>query len=162
MTPVTSKILPLRVLIAIMNKAMARNVFLTFGIWSVAQLVIWLLSFVLPLRGLTFRGELGTVLLWIWLGLPHLLAAAIVANTLVWITDTRRPRSWILGLSALFLYSESIRFWRQLRQSWREPLTLPDCIGMVVAAILPALGCLVIGIWWEKRLAGQVHHNSEV
>src|SRR5882762_10489785 len=141
------------VLIAIMKKAMARNVLLTVGTWSVAETLVWLLSFLLPFSGFTFRGDLGTVLLWVWLGVPHLLAAIIAANTLVWVTDRQRPLSWLLGLSALFLYSESMHAWRQLRRPWHEPHTVPDNIGIAIATIVPAFTCLVIGIWWKKRLA---------
>lgn len=67
-----------------------------------------LFSFVIPFGGMTFRGDFGIVLLWVWLGVPHLLAAIVAATMLVWVTDTRRPLSWLSGLAALFLYSESI------------------------------------------------------
>jgi hypothetical protein len=136
-----------------MKKAMARNVLLTVGTWSVAETLVWLLSFLLPLSGFTFRGDLGTVLRWVWLGVPHLLAAIIASNTLVWATDRQKPLSWILSLSALFLYSESMHAWRQLGRPRHEPHTVPDYIGIAIATIVPALTCLLIGIWWKKRLA---------
>ncbi|PYX31218.1 MAG: hypothetical protein DMG80_10440, partial [Acidobacteria bacterium] len=69
--------------------------------------------------------------------------------------ETQRPLSWLLGLSALFLYSESMRAWRQLRRPWHEPRTVPDYVGIAIATIIPALTCLVIGIWWKKRLAAK-------
>jgi hypothetical protein len=138
-----------------MKKPMARNVLLTVGTWSVAQLLVLLFSFLLPFSGFTFRGDIGTVLLWVWLGIPHLLAAIIAANTLVWVTDTQRPLSWLLGLSVLFLYSETMHAWRQLRRPWHEPRAFPDYIGIAIATIIPALACLVIGIWWKKRLAAK-------
>jgi hypothetical protein len=93
------------------------------------------------------------VLMWVWLGIPHLLAAIVAAYTLVWVTDTRKPLSWLLGLAALFLYSEGMHLWRQLRQPWHHPSSVPDHIGIAIAAIIPVLTCLVIGICWKERLA---------
>ena len=135
-----------------MNKATARSVLLVFGIWSVAGVMAWLLSLLIPVSGISFRGDVGIVLLWVWLGIPHLLAAIVAAYTLVWVTDTRRPLSWLLGLAALFLYSEGMRVWRQTRQPWHHPSSVPDHIGIAIATIIPAVACLVIGISWKKRL----------
>lgn len=134
---------------------MARNILLALGTWSVAGILAWLFSFLIPIRGIIFRGDVGIVLMWVWLGIPHLLAAMIAAYTLVWVTDTRRPLSWLLGLAALFLYSEGMHAWRQLRRPWHEPRSVPDYVGIAIAAIIPALACLVIGIWWQKRLASK-------
>lgn len=132
---------------------MARNVLLAWGTWSVTGILAWLLSFLIPIGGISFRGDVGIVLLWIWLGVPHLLAAIVAAYTLVWITDTRRPLSWLLGLAAFFLYSEAMHVWRELRRPWHELRTVADYIGITIAAIIPAFTCVVIGIWWKKRLA---------
>ena len=138
-----------------MNKAIARNVLLTLGAWSISEILAWLFSFLMPVGLPTFRGDLGSVFLWIWLGVPHLLAAILAANALVWATDTRKPFSWLFGLAALFLYSEGMHTWRQLRRPWHEPRTVPDYIGIATAAVIPAFACLVIGIWWKKRLASK-------
>ncbi len=136
-----------------MTKRMARNALLAIGAWSISAILAWLFSFLIPVGIVSFRGDLGAVLLWVWLGFPHLLAAAIVANMLVWVTETRRPLSWLFVLAGLFLYSESMQAWRQFRQPWHEPPSIPDYVGTAIAAMMPALACLVIGIWWRKRLA---------
>lgn len=138
-----------------MNKGTARSVLVTLGTWSVSGMLAWLLSFLIPVDGITFRGDLGNVLLWVWLGFPHLLAAVIAALTLIWVTETRKPLSWVFGLAALFVYSESMHAWRQLRRGWHEPARVSDYIGIAIAAMIPALTCLAIGIWWRKRLAGK-------
>jgi|SRR5579864_7779812 len=145
-----------------MNKTVTRNVLLTFGTWSVAETLVWLLSFLLPFSGFTFRGDLGNVLLWVWLGVPHLLAAIIAANTLVWVADTRRPLAWLFGLSALFLYSGSMHAWRQLRRPWHEARTVADYVGLAIAAIIPAFICYLIGFWWNQRFAGNSSVDNKI
>jgi len=139
----------------LMNKGTARNVLLALGTWSVSGILAWLFSLLIPVGGITFRGDLGNALLWVWLGFPHLLAAMIAAITLVWVTDTRRPLAWLFGLAGLFLYSESMHAWRQFRRPWHEPPRLSDYVGIAIATMIPTLTCLVIGIWWRKRLAGK-------
>lgn len=146
----------------VMNKVTARNILLTLGAWSISGILAWLFSFLIPVGVLTFRGDLGSVFLWIWLGVPHLLAAILAANALVWATDTRRPFSWLLGLAALFLYSESIHAWRQLIRPWHEPPGVPDYVGIAIAAIIPVLACLAIGIWWNKHLASRDLHSDRL
>ena len=136
-----------------MNKATARNVFLALGTWSVAQMLVVPFTFLFSPRGISFSGDLGVVLLWVWLGLPRLLSAIVAANTLVWVTDTRKPLSWLLGLSALYLYSEGMHAWGQLRRAWHVPRTIPDDAGIAIAAIIPAFVCLLIGFWRKKRFA---------
>lgn len=138
-----------------MNKAKARNILLVLGTWSASGILALLFAFLIPISVVTFRGDFGAVLLWVWFGVPHLLAAIVAANTLVWVTDTRKPLSWLFGLSALFFYSESMQAWRQLRRM-PEPRSVPDYIGIAIAAIIPAFTCLAIGIWWKKRLDGKV------
>jgi hypothetical protein len=156
-TPVTWKAAPTLCFYNsyLMNKRMAQNFLITLGAWSIAGILAWLFSFVTPSGGMTFRGDFGIVLLWVWLGVPRLLAAIVAATTLVWVTETRRPLSWLSGLATLFLYSESMHAWRQFRRGWHEPPRIPDYIGIAIAAVIPALACLAIGIWWSKRIAGK-------
>ncbi len=143
-----------------MTRATARNVLLAVGIWSVSGTVAWLFSFLLPLRGIIFRGDSGAVLLWVWLGVPHLLAAMLATITLVWVTDTRKPLSWLLGFAALLVYSESMHAWRNLRRI-HEPRSTADYIGIAIAAAIPVLTCLTIGVWWKKRLDGENSRMSD-
>ena len=132
---------------------MAQNFLLVLGAGSVAEILALLFSFVFPFGSMTLRGDFGIVLLWVWLGAPQLLAAIVAATMLVWVTDTRRPLSWLSGLAALFLYSESMHAWGQFRRGWHEPPRVLDYIGIAIAAVIPALACLAIGIWWSNRVA---------
>lgn len=132
---------------------------MALGIWSVSGTLAWLLSFLLPLRGIIFRGDSGVVLLWVWLGVPHVLAAVLAAIALVWVTDTRKPLSWLFGLAALLLYSESMHAWRNFRRI-HEPRSTADHIGITIAAAIPVLTCLAIGVWWKKRLDGNNFPNG--
>ena len=143
-----------------MNRRLAQNCLLVLGAGSVAEIFALLFSVVIPFGALTFRGDFGIVLLWVWLGVPQLLAAIVAATMLLWVTDTRRPLSWLSGLAALFFYSESMHAWGQFRRGWHEPPRTPDYIGIAIATVIPALACLAIGIWWSKRVAGKAILDS--
>ena len=55
-----------------MNKQTARNVLVIVGAWALSATVAMLITLVLiPLNNrLTFRGDAGVVIMWVWSGLP--------------------------------------------------------------------------------------------
>lgn len=92
-------------------------------------------------------------LMWLWLGLPFDLFAALAAIALVWVAETRKPLAWIGGLAALYLYGEGLHAWRSLTHGWHVPPRTPDYIGILLQAIIPALACLIVGVWRTRRSA---------
>ena len=80
---------------------------------------------------------------------PDDLVAALAAISLVWVIETRKPSASVGGLAALYLYSGGLNAWRILRR-WHE-LRTSDYIGILAQAIIPALACLVVGVWWTRR-----------
>jgi hypothetical protein len=99
----------------------------------------------------TLTGDAGTVMMWPWEGLPDDLVAALAAITLVRVIETRKPLAWVGSLAGLFLYGGGLYAWRILTHGWHVPRHTPDYIGIMVHAILPALTCLVVGVWWTRR-----------
>ena len=87
--------------------------------------------------------------MWLSEGIADDLVAALAAISLVWVIETRKPSVSIGGLAALYLYSGCMNAWRILRR-WHEPRT-SDYIGIVTQAIIPALACLIVGLWWKRR-----------
>jgi hypothetical protein len=144
-----------------MNKLTARNALLVIGAWSFSAMLAWLVRLLLiPLNNrLTFRGDAGTVTMWVWLGLPDMLTAALAAATLVSVIETRKPLSWVGGLAALYLYAGSLNAWRQLAHGWQVLPRTPDYMGIAIQAIMPTLVCLVVGIWWARRFSGRRRIN---
>ena len=130
-----------------------RNVLLVLGAWLIAGLTAFILSFLIPVRSISFDGDIGAALLWVWFGIPRLLAAIVAAYTLLWVTETRRPFSWLLGLAALILYANGMNARKQLAVLRHVPPTVIDYLGVAIVAILPALACLLVGVWWRSRLA---------
>lgn len=139
-----------------MSKPTARNALVIIGMWTLAKVVAWLLNaliIVIHSRGMTFTGDVGTVTMWLWEGLPDDIAAALAAITLVWVIETSKPTVSVGGLAALYLYSGGLNAWRILRHGWHEPPRASDYIGILPQAIIPALACLLVGVWWTRRSA---------
>lgn len=104
---------------------------------------------------MTFTGDVGIVMMWLWEGLPHDLFAVLAAITLVWVIETIKPLPWVGTLAALYLYSEGMQAWRTLAHGWHEPPRTSDYIGILTQAIIPTLACFIAGTWWTRRFAVQ-------
>src|SRR5690242_4717966 len=129
-----------------MSKPTARNALVVIGVWTLARVIAWSLRalvIVVQSRGMTFRGNVGTVVMWIWEGLPYDIVAALAAITLVWVIETSKPTASVGGLAALYLYGGGLNAWRILSHGWHEPPHMPDYIGILTQATIPALACLV-------------------
>lgn len=138
-----------------MSKLTARNVLVVIGLWDFSRmLAFWLVVLIgaMHLR-MTFTGDVGLTMMWLWEGLPYDLFAILAAIALVWVTETKRPLAWMGLLAALYLYSEGIHAWRTLTHGWHEPPRTSDYIGILAQAIIPTLACLIAGAWWVKRPA---------
>jgi hypothetical protein len=139
-----------------MSKPTARNALVVIGMWTTAKVVAWLLNaliIVIHSRGMAFTGDVGNVMMWLWEGLLDDIVAALAAITLVWVIEARKPTASVGGLAALYLYSGGLNAWRILRHGWHEPPRTSDYIGILTQAIIPALACLLVGVWWTRRSA---------
>jgi len=122
--------------------------------WTLARVVAWLLNaliVVIHSRGMTSTGDVGVVTLWLWEGLPDEIVAALAAITLVWVIEIRKPIVSACGLAALYLCSGGLSAWWILRHGWHEHPRMSDYIGILTQAIIPALVCLIAGVWWTRR-----------
>jgi hypothetical protein len=137
-----------------MSKQAARNALIVIGMWALAKNIAILLNALVAVihsRGTTFTGDAGIVMMWLSEGIVDDLVAALVAISLVWAIEARKPSVSIGGLAALYLYSGGMNAWRILRR-WHGP-RMSDYIGIVTQAIIPALACLIVGLWWARRRA---------
>ena len=132
-----------------MSKPTARDALIVIGIWTFSRIIASLLTALIVVihNPMTFTGDLGTVMMWLWEGFPDDLVAALAAITLVWVIETRKPLAWVGGLTALYLYGGGLQAWRILAHGWHVPPRTPDYIGILTQAIIPALACLVVGVW---------------
>jgi len=89
--------------------------------------------------------------MWLWEGLPDDLVAALAAITLLWMLETRKPVASVAGLAVLYLYGGGLQAWRILRRGWHVPPSAADHIGILLQAIIPAVLCLIVGVWRMKR-----------
>lgn len=141
-----------------MSKPTARNALAVIGLWTLSRTMAFLLLVVigaLHIR-MTFTGEVGMALMWLWEGLPFDLFAALAAITVVWLIETGQPLVWVGVLAALYLYGEGMQAWRTLTRAWHtwhQPPRTADYIGILTQALIPALMCLIAGIWWTRRCA---------
>ena len=59
----------------------------------------------IPLNNrLTFRGDAGVVIMWVWSGLPETVTAVGATLVVLWMIETKRPYAWVGALAALYLY----------------------------------------------------------
>jgi hypothetical protein len=138
-----------------MSKLTARNTLVVIGLWAFSRMMaFWLevLIGVMHIR-MTFTGDVGMVMMWLWEGLPYDLFAALAAITLVWVIEARKPLAWVGALAALYLYGEGLHAWRTLTHGWHEAPRTSDYIGVLTQAIIPTLACLIAGTWWMRRSA---------
>jgi len=139
-----------------MSKPTARDALVVIGMWTFSRIIASLLTALLVVihNRLTFTGDVGTVMMWLWEGLADDIVAALAAITLVWVIETRRPLAWVGGLAALYLYGGGLQAWRMLTHGWHVSPRTADYVGIAIQAIIPALTCLVVGAWWTRRSAG--------
>ena len=105
---------------------------------------------------LTFVGEVGIAMMWLWEGFPFDLFAILSAITLVSLLETKKPLVWVGVLAALWLYGEGMQAWKTLNRAWHtwhQPPRAADYIGILGQALIPALACLISGVWWTRRCA---------
>lgn len=138
-----------------MTRLTTRNVLLVIGVWEASSLIAMLFRVLLiPLSNrLIFTGDAGNVAMWLWEGLPDALVAAAASIVSAWVTETKKPLVWVGVLAALFLYSGSLNAWKWIRHGWVTSPSLADYVGISAQAIIPALGCLAVGVWWTRRSA---------
>ena len=138
-----------------MSKATARNVLVVIGMWTFSKVIASLLEALIVVihNRMMFTGDVGTAMMWLWEGFPDDLIAALGAIAVVRVIESRKPLAWVGGFAALILYSGGLHAWRTLTHGWHVPPRTPDYIGILMQAIIPALVCLVVGVWWTRRSA---------
>jgi hypothetical protein len=144
-----------------MTRLPARNALLVIGVWEASNLLAILIRVLLiPLSNrLIFTGNAGNVAMWLWEGFPDALVAAVASIVLVWVVETKRPSAWVGVLAALFLYGGGLNAWKLIRRGWITSPGPADYVGIFAQAIIGALACVVVGVWWTRhsaapRLAG--------
>ena len=136
-----------------MNKQIARNALVVVGAWALSATVAMLITLVLiPLNNrLTFRGDTGVVIMWVWSGLPEVVTAVGATLAVLWLIDnTKRPYAWVGALAALYLYgglTDAVR----TRGGFQSAPTALDNVGIVINALLPAFACAVAAVWYRRR-----------
>ena len=138
-----------------MSKLTARNALVVIGVWAFSRtMAFWLVVLIgmMHIR-MTFTGDVGMAMMWLWEGLPYDLFAALAAVTLVGVIETEKPLTWVSVLAALYLYGEGMHAWRALTHGWHEPPRTSDYIGILTQAIIPTLACFIAGTWWTRRTA---------
>jgi len=136
-----------------MARLTTRNVLLVIGAWEASNIVAMLIrvSFIPLSNRLVFTGDAGLVAMWLWEGFPDAFAAAVASIVSVWVMETKKPLVWVGVLAALFLYGGGLNAWKWIRHGWVTSPTPADYIGISAQAIIPALVCLVVGVWWTRR-----------
>jgi hypothetical protein len=75
-----------------MSKLTVRNALVVIGLWTfsrtMASLLIVLIAVMHIHIRMTFTGDVGMVMMWLWEGLPSDLFAALAAITLVGVVET--------------------------------------------------------------------------
>ena len=138
-----------------MSKPTARNTLVVIGVWTFSRVIASLIEALIVVihNRMTFTGDAGIVMMWLWQGFPYDLVAILAAITLMWVIETRKPLAWLGGLAALYLYGGGLQAWRILRHGWHVPPRTPDYLGILLQAIIPALTCFIVGVWWTRRSA---------
>jgi hypothetical protein len=138
-----------------MSKLTVRNALVVIGLWACSRmLAFWVVVLIAVMHiRMTFTGDVGMVMMWLWDGLPYDLFASLAAITLVGVIETKRPLAWVGVLAALYLYGEGMHAWRTLTHGWHEPPRTSDYIGILTQAIIPTLACFIAGTWWTTRSA---------
>ena len=121
-----------------MSKSTARDALVVVGMWTFSRIIASLLKALIVVihNRMTFTGDVGTVMMWLWEGLADDIVAALAAVALVWVIETRKPAAWVGGLATLYLYSGGLNAWRILKHGWHVPPRTPDYIGILIQAII--------------------------
>lgn len=137
-----------------MTKQAARNVLLAIGAWALSSTVAMLITLALiPLDNrLTFRGDSGVVIMWVWSGLPEAVTAGGATLAVLWLIDTKRPYVWAGALGALYLWSGIVDALRT-RGGFQSTPTAVDTVGILIGGLLPALACAGAALWYQRRLS---------
>jgi hypothetical protein len=168
-TPVTCKrgclvlLFPVQIPRKHMTKSVVRNALFVVGVWAAWNLLASLLGLLIVLikPSMTFEGDVGNALLWIWQALPRIAAAGVAAVVLLWVGEARNALSRLFALAALCLYSGGLNGWRQIMHGWRVPPRTSDYVGIFVSALLPTVSCIIVGICWTKyRRPNQIEPNA--
>jgi O-antigen ligase len=106
-----------------MSSPTARNALIVIGMWTFSRVIASLLEALIVVihNPMTFTGDAGTVMMWLWEGFSDDLVAVLAAITLVWVIETRKPLAWVGGLAALYLYGGGLQAWRILTHGWHVP-----------------------------------------
>ena len=140
-----------------MNKQIARNALVVVGAWALSATVAMLITLVLiPLNNrLTFRGDAGVVIMWVWSGLPEAVTAVGATLSVLWLIDTKRPYAWVGALAALYLYDGVIDAVRT-RGGFQSAPTVLDNVGIIVNGLMPAVACAISAVWYQRQRSANV------
>jgi len=143
-----------------MDRRAARNGLVVVGAWYVSGILAFLIAALLiPVNtGMLFHGAAGTVAMWLWLGFPGSLAAALTVVALLWLMDTEKSLPWAGGLAVLYLCAGVFTAYRHLTRGWHRPPVMPDYIGIATQAVIPPALCLIAGVWWTRHFGP--HHEA--
>jgi hypothetical protein len=135
-----------------MNKQPARNALLIAGAWSISGIAGTLITVALiPLNNrMTFSGDSGAMIMWIWSGLPEAVSAVGATVAVLWLLETKRPYAWAAALVALYVYGGIIGVVR-MRAGFRSAPNAIDSAGIVVRQLLPAFASAVGAVWYQRR-----------
>jgi len=136
-----------------MSKLTARNALVVIGLCALSRMLAYWVAVLIAVMHfwMTFTGDVGVMMMWVWQRLPYDLFAALAAITLIEVIETEKPLPWVGVLAASYLYGEGMHAWRALTHGWLEPPRTSDYIGSLTQAIIPTLACLFVGIWWTRR-----------
>jgi hypothetical protein len=127
------------------------------GAWALSATVAMLITLVLiPLNNrLTFRGDAGVVIMWVWSGLPEAVTAVGATLAVLWLIDTKRLYAWIGALAALYLYDGVIDA-VQTRGGFQSAPTVLDNIGIISNGLMPAVACAIAAVWYQRQRSASV------
>ena len=125
---------------------------MVIGAWALSATVAMLITLALiPLNNrLTFRGDAGVVIMWVWSGLPEAVTAVGATLAVLWLIDTKKPYAWVGALAALYLYSGIIDAVRT-RGGFQSAPTAVDNVGILINGLLPAFACAIAAVWYQRR-----------
>jgi hypothetical protein len=124
------------------------RVVLLLGTWFLAEICAIALSIALNDTTHAVVRHVNRFVLHLWFDIPGALAAGTAALLFAHLFDTRDSRFWIVALAALFLCASTI-----------NAMTLHlgaglagDRLWLIVDAAIPALVCLLVGLYTSRRL----------